>query len=179
MEFNCISMANWYKAFLLHVNRLPIQSVILIERGWFAKHFGPGKIFSSFFFFCSCKYIGSDHIFFFYLYRRIGVPAVLWFIVASYWCSLSLLGHSMFCRCFAPIRELSFFTGRGGHPSVIAGCQFFLAPPFHTAKKIWPPLLTYTKNSGPPLDSGKKFCPPPRTKNPLLINNGVSLNTYI
>ncbi len=34
----------------------------------------------------------------------------------------------------ATLRELSFFTGRGGRLSVMAGHQFFLVPPFAYGK---------------------------------------------
>ncbi len=40
------------------------------------------------------------------------------------------------------VRELSFFTGRGGRLSVMAGRQFFLVPPFAYGKKFWSPPLT-------------------------------------
>ncbi len=48
------------------------------------------------------------------------------------------------------VRELSFFTGRGGRLSVMAGCQFFLVPPFAYGEKFWSPPLPTAKNFGPP-----------------------------
>ena len=67
------------------------------------------------------------------------------------------------CRRAWPIRELSFFTSRGGHRSVLVGRQFFVPTPFYTAKKFWSPLLTYAKKLPLPFGASKKM------KSPLLI----------
>ena len=62
------------------------------------------------------------------------------------------------------------FLPVGGHLSVIAGHQFFLALPFYTQQKIlapsWPmqkklpPLLVRRKNFAPPLELEIFFGPP-------------------
>ncbi len=63
------------------------------------------------------------------------------------------------------LRELSFFTGRGGRLSVIAGRQFFLVPPFGMRKKILvPPLGMCKKILVPPLAYAKKILVPPLVK---------------
>ncbi len=63
----------------------------------------------------------------------------------------------------ANLRELSFFTGRGGRLFVIVGHQFFLVPPpWHAQKNSGPPLGIRKKILvPPPLASAKKFWPPP------------------
>ncbi len=75
-------------------------------------------------------------------------------------------------RIVTTLRELSFFTRRGGRLSVMAGRQFFLVPPLPTAKNFGPPPLGPTeKILVPPLDYPKKFwsphkqtAPPPGNK---------------
>ena len=52
------------------------------------------------------------------------------------------LGHGVsyflpFTYSLKTIRELSFFSGRGGRLSVTTGPQFFLFPPFAYTKKFW------------------------------------------
>ncbi len=59
------------------------------------------------------------------------------------------------------VSELSFFTGRGGRLSVMAGRQFFLVPPFAYGGKFWSPLSLRRKILVPPFDLVKKFWSPP------------------
>ena len=62
------------------------------------------------------------------------------------------------------LRELSFFTGRGGCLSVIVGCHFFSGPPFTRCKKFWPPLYICkkkNKKNGHLWVRRKTICPPP------------------
>ncbi len=83
--------------------------------------------------------------------------------------SLSSPKHTGRIICWAitqwvSVRELSFFTGRGGHLSVIAGRQFFLVPPLACVKKFWSAPRHAQKNSGPPLGLRKKILVPPLVK---------------
>ncbi len=61
------------------------------------------------------------------------------------------------------IRELSFFTGRGG--VCLWSRQFFLVSPLACAKKFWSPPRHVQKNSGPPLCLRKKNLVSPSWKN--------------
>ncbi len=68
----------------------------------------------------------------------------------------SLDGHlSLFTMTLEVVRELSFFTGRGGRLSVMADRHFFLVSPF-----------AYGKNFGPPLWLPKKILVPPTNRRP-------------
>ena len=82
-------------------------------------------------------------------------PSALWRMITQ-----TVFKHLTF-TWFSMFRELSFFTRRGAHLSVIAGRQFFL---LHAAKML-PTLLTYVKKTGP-LWVPKKCLPPPRRKKP-------------
>ncbi len=58
------------------------------------------------------------------------------------------------------LRELSFFTGRGGVCLWSRGANFFLSPHWHAQKNLVPPSAC-AKNSAPPLcDPQKIFVPP-------------------
>ncbi len=90
----------------------------------------------------------------------LGMEWFYWFVTF-----LSLLSWSAMVSCKLS-RELSFFTGRGGRLSVMAGRQFFLIPPFAYGKKFWSPPLPMAKNFGPPLWPREIILvPPPRWRN--------------
>ncbi len=54
------------------------------------------------------------------------------------------------CGLISNQTGLSFFTGRGGRLSVIAGRQFFLVPPWHAQKKFCPPLVCAIRDNNYP-----------------------------
>ncbi len=76
-------------------------------------------------------------------------------------------------------RKSPLFTFKGaiifyreGGPSVMAGHQFFLVPPFAYVKKILVPPFGFVKKFwSPPWDSWKNSGPPPLEEHPLGINN--------
>ncbi len=61
------------------------------------------------------------------------------------------------------LRELSFFTGRGGPSVCDRGSSIFSGPPFsHGKKKFGPPCWPMQKILAPPFGFRKKFWPPQR-----------------